>query len=199
MKIAQAEFVLSAAKSAQFPSDGLPQIAFAGRSNVGKSSLLNALLNRKRLARTSNTPGKTRTINYYRVNKTFYFVDLPGYGFARVAKKMQSDWKALIESYLKASIDLRAVMVVLDLRHPLSPLDLELFDWLLRTRLTALAIGTKADKLPSSRRKRQIIDLGAALAPLNVPPPIPFSASKRIGVDSVWKSISPLLFEPSMD
>src|SRR5512142_661190 len=147
MKILSAEFVTSAAGPKQFPIDKRPQVAFAGRSNVGKSSLINALLNRKSLVKTSATPGKTQLINFFVINDSFYFVDLPGYGYARVPQAVTDTWAPMIEGYLKKSPDLRAVVVLLDVRREPDERDIRLLDWLRQYHIPAIYALTKADKL----------------------------------------------------
>src|SRR3954453_21099074 len=147
MKITSAEFVRSAFERAHWLSDGRPEVSFLGRSNVGKSSLINSLLLRKALARTSNTPGRTQSINYFLINNSFYFVDLPGYGYARVSKAMRSDWGKLAEEYLSWSQRLRLCVQLIDARHQPTELDLQLNEWLLFHEKPHLIVATKADKL----------------------------------------------------
>src|SRR5512142_1191621 len=147
MKILSAEFVTSAAGPKQFPIDKRPQVAFAGRSNVGKSSLINALLNRKSLVKTSQTPGKTQLINFFVINDSFYFVDLPGYGYARVPQAVTDAWAPMIEGYLKDSPQLAAVVVLLDSRRDPDQRDLRLLQWLAQYSVPAIIALTKTDKL----------------------------------------------------
>jgi GTP-binding protein len=161
MKILSAEFVISAAVPRQFPPDNKPQIAFAGRSNVGKSSIINSLLHRKKLVKTSVTPGKTQLINFFIINGQFYFVDLPGYGYARVPQAVTDTWAPMIEGYLKNSQDLRAVVVLLDVRREPDERDIRLLDWLRQYDIPAICALTKADKLSrqeSDRTRRNIME-----------------------------------------
>jgi GTP-binding protein len=161
MKILSAEFVISAAVPRQFPSDNKPQIAFAGRSNVGKSSIINSLLHRKKLVKTSATPGKTQLINFFIINGQFYFVDLPGYGYARAPQAVTDTWAPMIEGYLKNSPDLRAVVVLLDVRREPDERDIRLLDRLRQYDIPAICVLTKADKLSrqeSEQARRNVME-----------------------------------------
>lgn len=152
MRKVKARFVVSAMRPEDFPRDRKPEIAFAGRSNVGKSSLLNAMVGRKGLAKTSKTPGKTRTINFFEIDGRFYFVDLPGYGFAKAPRRLKQQWGDLIPQYLKTRADLRMVVHLIDARHPPMPNDYELLDLLGTIRIPVLLVATKSDKLKPSQR-----------------------------------------------
>ena len=184
----KAEFIVSAAGPEAFPSDGLPEIAFLGRSNVGKSSLLNALTGQKGLAFTSNTPGRTQTINFFRIDGAFYFVDLPGYGYARVPVDQVKRWKKLIEHYLLKRENLRLACLVLDSRRGWMDPDRELKTWLEHHRRAYLVVATKTDKLnqsESNRGLRAIRNEGVN--------PLPFSARTGRGVREIWLAISKTL------
>ncbi len=193
MKIKQVEFVTSVADLKRLPKDGLPQIAFAGRSNVGKSSLLNTLCNRKKLALVSSTPGKTRLINFFRVNNNFYFVDLPGYGYAKVSKMMQESWKRLIESYLQSSPALCGVVVLTDIRLPVQPGDAQLIEVLSAQGMPLIVVGTKADKLSKSQLQRQLAENVKALEPFGITRIIPFSSVTGTGKVELLGAIDDLL------
>src|SRR5437899_1063837 len=156
MKIATAEFLVSAVSPAQYPRQPLPEVAFAGRSNVGKSSLINTLVHRKNLVKTSSTPGKTRTINFFVVNQRFLLVDLPGYGYAKVPREIQASWRPMVEAYLRQRTTLRAVVHVVDLRHPPTVQDQQLRDWLLHHDITIVTVATKADQLTRASRAADI-------------------------------------------
>jgi GTP-binding protein len=159
VKIHSAEFVKSATAPAHYPPPRLPEIAFAGRSNVGKSALINCLAQKKGLAKTSNTPGRTRLINFYLVNGAWSFVDLPGYGYARVAEAMRREWRPMVESYLLGRESLRLVLLVLDVRRDPGEHDLNFFDWLRQRGIPVMLVITKADKLSRAAalaRRRQI-------------------------------------------
>lgn len=164
MKINRAEFVISAASPRQFPREGLPEIAFVGRSNVGKSSLLNNLIRRKNLAKVSQTPGKTRLINFYRIDNRCFFVDLPGYGFARVPRAVKEHWSRLLENYLRDRQELIGVVQLVDLRHPPTADDRQMFAWLQSYGIPALVVGTKADKLSRGCRLQQEKQIAEVLA-----------------------------------
>ena len=181
----QTEFIVSSAKPAAFPSDRLPEIAFLGRSNVGKSSLINALAGRKGLAFTSNTPGRTQTINFYRIEGTFYFVDLPGYGYARVPAQVAAEWKNLIEEYLQNRETLKLSCLILDSRHGWKDKDLDLKRWLEYRGRPYLVIATKTDKLNQSEQERGL----RAIRKEGVEP-LPFSALNGRGVREIWQAIA---------
>ena len=187
-----ADFIVSAAKPDQFPSDGLAEIAFLGRSNVGKSSLINSLVGSDRLAHTSNTPGRTRTINFYRVNQedaagrnACYFVDLPGYGYAKVAREQAQEWKKLIEKYLLNRAALRLSLLILDARRGWMPMDLELKQWLETHDRRYLVIATKMDKLNQSEQQRTL-----AAIRKESPEPLVCSAATGRGVREIWQAIA---------
>ncbi len=184
----KAEFIVSSAQPDQFPADRLPEVAFLGRSNVGKSSLINALTGQRRLAFTSNTPGRTQTINFYRVDGAYYFVDLPGYGYARVPPARLLEWKRLIEQYLEKRDTLKVSCLILDARRGWTDKDLDLKQWLEYHGKPYLVIATKTDKLNQSeqdRGLRAIREEGAQ--------PLPFSALTGRGVREIWPAISKTL------
>ena len=188
VRIVVSEFVISSARPEQFPADGLPEVAFLGRSNVGKSSLLNALVGRPGLAFTSSTPGRTQTINFYRIDGKQYFVDLPGYGYARVPRAMVSDWKRLIENYLKTRESLKLCVLILDARRGWMEKDLELRAWLEFHKRRSLVIATKMDKLNRSEQEHGL----RAIRKEGVEP-VPFSAATGRGVREIWQAISTTL------
>lgn len=192
MKIVSAEFLISAVSPEQFPPPYVPEIAFLGKSNVGKSSLINVLLNRKHLVKTSGTPGKTRAINFFLINGRFRFVDLPGYGFAKVSQAERRAWQGLSESYLTAREALRGVVMILDARHPGSPLDTEMKTWLDHLGVPALLVANKADKLGKSQIAKQLKAFAAELSPTTKPiaKPIPCSAKTRLGRDEIWSQLT---------
>jgi len=199
MKIAHAEFVISAAQAAQFPKDRLPQIALCGRSNVGKSSLLNTLLRRKNLARTSNTPGKTRQLNFYLIKpeghviKPFYFVDLPGYGYAQVSQAERESWRGLIENYFKQSSCLAGALSIIDIRHGAVASDMELLHWLISLQMPTTLVATKADKLSNKNRAEKFRQINAGIATLPLQSTLMFSAEDGSGFQELWKQISAML------
>ena len=183
--IIESTFVTSAARPDQFPSDGLPEIAFLGRSNVGKSSLINALTGHKGLAFTSNTPGRTQTINFYRINGSMYFVDLPGYGYARVPRELTDEWRGLIESYLLDRRTLDLSLLILDARRGWMDRDLQLKQWLELHNRRYQVIATKTDKLNQSQQGQVLTRIRQE----NVEP-LPFSAHNGRGVREIWQAIT---------
>ena len=172
------------------PDNQMPEVAFAGKSNVGKSSLINGLLNRKSLARTSQEPGKTQTIKFYNVNKELYFVDLPGYGFAKVSKEVQQKWGAMIENYLKSSKQLKAVMLLIDIRHEPSANDRNMYEWIVYNGYKPVIIATKLDKINRSQKDKHIkmIRQGHNVLPDTVI--LPFSAKTKQGREEILDFIS---------
>jgi GTP-binding protein len=187
-----ADFIVSAATPGQFPSDGLAEIAFLGRSNVGKSSLINALIGSKGLAHTSNTPGRTQTINFYRITSgaatgvgTFYFVDLPGYGYTKLSRQQTQGWKKLIESYLLNRATLQLSLVILDARRGWMPGDLELKHWLEAHHRPYRVVATKMDKLNQSDAQRNMSAIREEVAD-----PLACSAVTGRGVREIWQAIA---------
>src|SRR5919198_4883592 len=186
MKITSAKFVASATAPASFPRDGRPEVAFLGRSNVGKSSLINSLLGVKGLARTSSTPGRTQSINFFLINESFYFVDLPGYGYAKISKEKRRAWGKLIERYLAERKQLVLSILIVDARHEPSPLDLQMKSWLQHYGLPFLVVSTKIDKLSTNERRRYE---QAAKKIFDTELIIPFSSITRDGASQVWDVI----------
>jgi GTP-binding protein len=182
-------FVGSFFKLEQMPKDRKPQIAFAGRSNVGKSSLLNKLVSRKKLAKVSQTPGKTRAINFFDINDAFYMVDLPGYGYAKVSKSEQAGWGKMIEDYLMQCEQLSGLVLLIDCRRETTPEDLELIDWLAQRGLPTMIVITKTDKLTRDKTNQRVAaiekDLGASA--------MPFSTVTGVGKKELAASINELL------
>lgn len=172
--------------SSTLPQHEQPEFAFAGRSNVGKSSLINGLMNRKAFARVSSEPGKTRTINYYHINQAFYFVDLPGYGFAKVSPREKEAWGRMIERYLRTSKALRQVFLLLDIRHEPSAQDRQMAEWIMKAGLTPLVIATKLDKINRSARAKQIRILreGTGLPPETTI--LPYSSLSKEGREEIY-------------
>ncbi len=195
MKNHEAEFVKSVHRLADLPADDLPQIAFAGRSNVGKSSLLNTLLNQKKLAKTSSTPGKTRSLNFYLIDRQFYLVDLPGYGFAKVSREEKKRWKRLIEEYLTNARNLRGAVLIVDSRIGLTELDEMMLGWFSQTGLPFRVVATKIDKLNRGERTRQLRKINRRLEELEVALALPFSSKTKEGKPDVWKTVEAFLAE----
>ncbi len=194
MKITTAEFVLGVASLRQLPRDGVKEVAFLGRSNVGKSSLINKLCSRKALARASADPGKTRELNYYMINKKIYFVDLPGYGYAKVPEQIRSSWGKTIEQYLKGRDQLAMVIQLVDARHEPTELDLMMVGWLDYYAIPFLVALTKADKLPSSKMPRFVQSARDIFTPFqHCRDVIPFSSVTGIGKSEVLHAISSLV------
>ncbi|MEX0686489.1 MAG: ribosome biogenesis GTP-binding protein YihA/YsxC [Balneolales bacterium] len=191
MAITSSKFILSAPTLEHCPPPDLPEVCFAGRSNVGKSSLINAITNKKKLAKTSNVPGKTQQMNYFLIDESWYLVDLPGYGFAKVPKKESERWGNEIRRYLLKRESLRLVVLVLDIRHEPSVLDEDFMLWLAENQIPFATILTKADKLPKSKRAKAVNDLKKLLSEMNIEVPIEMSSTlEKIGADDVTELIS---------
>jgi len=178
------------------PKNLHPEIAFAGKSNVGKSSLINALMNRKSLARTSSQPGKTQTINFYNINSEMYLVDLPGYGYAKVAVQVKEKWGKLIERYLHQSDKLKAVFLLIDIRHEPSGNDKNMYDWIVYHGYNPIIIATKLDKLKRSQIQKHIKQIQNGLDLVPGTQVIPFSSQTKQGRDEIWALIDELFLEP---
>ncbi|MBT8358591.1 MAG: ribosome biogenesis GTP-binding protein YihA/YsxC [Deltaproteobacteria bacterium] len=193
MIIKSAEFVTSAVKPSQYPLAVLPEVAFAGRSNVGKSSLINTLLNRKRLVKTSSTPGRTQLINFFNINEAFFFVDIPGYGYARVPMAVKKKWGPMIETYITTRKTLKGVVLILDIRRIPGPEEMNMIDWLRHHDIPSVSVLTKSDKLSRSKQQKQLIKITNTLS-ANKDHFILFSAKSRQGKEKVWSAVKKLIF-----
>ncbi|MFN2492828.1 MAG: ribosome biogenesis GTP-binding protein YihA/YsxC [Pyrinomonadaceae bacterium] len=199
MKITSADFVKSAFTAADWPRDKLPEVAFMGRSNVGKSSLLNSLLGVRGLARTSSTPGRTQSLNFFLINKRFRFVDLPGFGYARVPKAIQSTWGEMVSSYLAKRSQLVLSIHIVDSRHEPTKLDLQLQEWLEHSAKPRLIVATKSDKLSNNELKESV---GCIKRVFTADRMVSFSAKTGRGRDEVWRAIESALADfnhPDLD
>ena len=199
MVIKSAELETVCGITSRLPAGRLPEVAFAGKSNVGKSSLINGLLNRKALARTSSQPGKTQTINFYNINKELYFVDLPGYGFAKVSKAEQEKWGPMIERYLHSSDQLRAVFLLVDIRHEPGQNDVTMYDWICRQGYDPVIIATKLDKIKRSQVQKQLKLLRQGLKVKPGTLILPFSAVTKQGREEIWDTIASICFPKEAD
>lgn len=188
MKIHKAELVISAVDKSQYPKDDLPEIALAGRSNVGKSSFINKMIGRKNLVHTSSKPGKTRTLNFYRINDRFYFVDVPGYGYAKVSKKEREKWGRMMEDYFETRKNLRAVVLIIDSRHLPTNDDLQMYEYATYLNIPLIIIATKVDKLSKNKWNKNVNDLKKVFHAPEVPI-IPFSAVTGMNKDKVWSEL----------
>ena len=190
MRITAAEFVTSAVTPAQYPADVGPEVAFVGRSNVGKSSLINTLLNRRGLAKTSSTPGKTRTINFFRINGKFGFVDLPGYGFAQVSRAERATWGPMVAQFFQTRQELRGVVQLIDVRHPPTAEDQRTRGWLLQWQRPLLVVATKVDKIGRPQRSSHLKQITEGLNLDAESPAMLFSAHTGEGKEKIWEWIS---------
>jgi GTP-binding protein len=197
MIVKSAEFITSAVRPDQYPPPAGPEIAFAGRSNVGKSSLINCLVNRKRLVKTSSTPGRTQLINFFSINAAFNLVDLPGYGYARVPEKIRRQWGPMVERYLSSRRTLKGVVLLMDIRRTPGEEEGNLLDWLEEHQIPCLPVLTKADKLSNTKQRRQVQAIGDHLR-IDPAALILFSAKTRLGKEKVWAAIEELVL-PSAD
>jgi len=194
LNINNARFELTAVKPSQYPANNIPEMAFVGRSNVGKSSVINTLLNRKNLARVGSAPGKTRVINFYNIDDKAYFVDLPGYGYANVSKSDKSVWGKMIETYLHSRKYLELILMLVDIRHTPTDNDVLMYEWIRSYNLLHLIIAAKSDKIPRGRVNSRISDIRLTLSCTDEIPVIPFSSITKQGRDEIWEQINKIIF-----
>ncbi len=185
MKIKSVNLETVCGVTSKIPQNKMIEIAFAGRSNVGKSSLINALMNRKNYAKTSSQPGKTQTINFYNINEEFYLVDLPGYGFAKASPELKKKWGRMIEGYLKNSSVLRLVFLLVDIRHKPNENDIQMYNWCMSYGFNPIIIATKEDKIKRTEKKKKIEDIKQTLQVLEGTPVIPFSSVTKNGKEDI--------------
>ncbi|MEW6622587.1 MAG: ribosome biogenesis GTP-binding protein YihA/YsxC [Bacillota bacterium] len=189
MKVTKAIYLCSAVKNEQYPAQGLPEIAFVGRSNVGKSSLINTLVNRKGLVKTSSKPGKTRTINFFEINDALNLVDLPGYGYAAVSHQIQALWASFVGEYLNKREELKGVIHLIDIRHEPTTLDVQMYEWLNKNGVPSLLVATKADKISKGQRSKHVKAIKTKLDVDSQRQVIAFSAITREGKMEIWSWI----------
>lgn len=189
MKVHNVELVISAVRPAQYPEDGLPEFALAGRSNVGKSSFINKMIGRKSMARISSKPGKTQTLNFYKIEDQLFFVDVPGYGYAKVSKSSREAWSKMIEEYITSRDLLKAVVQIVDLRHPPSDEDCMMYDFLKFYNIPCIVIATKADKIPKGKWEKHKKMVRDELDMEAHDTMIVFSSETGLGFDAAWKEI----------
>lgn len=189
MIVKNPKFEISAVKPAQYPQNELPQIVLVGKSNVGKSSFINSMLNRKKLARTSSEPGKTRQINFYNIDEKFYFVDLPGYGYSKMSKEEQARVGSFIEEYLSKSDKIALIVFLIDIRHEPSQNDRLMYNYIINTNSPCLVIANKADKIAVTKVDNTVQDLQNSLNPLKDLTVMPFSSERKIYSEDVWNFI----------
>ena len=180
---------MSAVNKSQYPAEGIPEIALARSSNVGKSSIINTLLNRRNFARTSQTPGKTRTINFYLINNEFYFVDLPGYGYAKIAKSEKEKWGGIMERYLESRQELCSIFLLVDIRHEPTADDKLMYEWIKHFGYNCVVIATKADKISRGQYQKHISIIRKKLQMESSEKVIPVSSLKKTGVEELWEEI----------
>ncbi|WP_203339756.1 ribosome biogenesis GTP-binding protein YihA/YsxC [Planococcus beijingensis] len=189
MKVNHVELVISAVRPDQYPEDGLPEFALAGRSNVGKSSFINKMIGRKSMARISSKPGKTQTLNFYKIEEKLFYVDVPGYGYAKVSKSEREAWGKMIERYITDREPLRAVIQIVDLRHPPSRDDIAMYDFMKHYDIPCIIIATKADKIPKGKWDKHKKIVRTTLDMDKTDPLIIFSSETGLGKDEAWKEI----------
>lgn|SRR5690625_1343092 len=189
MKVTKAEIEISAVSKAQYPTTNLPEIALAGRSNVGKSSFINRIIGRKNLVRTSSKPGKTRTLNFYTINDLFYFVDVPGYGYAKVSKKEREKWGRMMEEYFETREQLHAVVLVVDIRHRPTKEDMQMVEYITYLQIPLIIIATKLDKITKAKRTQHINQIKQAFSLDSTIPILPFSSETGENKEIIWKEI----------
>ena len=193
MKVTKAEIIISAVSQKQYPEERIPEFALAGRSNVGKSSFINKMIQRKNLARTSSKPGKTQTLNFYRINDVFHFVDVPGYGYAKVSKKEREKWGHMLEEYFTKREQLQAALLVTDIRHAPTKDDCSMYDFLQHYDLPILVIGTKLDKIPKNKRDAHFKRTRETLGMRKEDILLPFSSETGEGKEAAWSALEKYL------
>jgi GTP-binding protein len=193
MKIIKSDLHAIAVGPSQYPKDELPEIAFAGRSNVGKSSFINSMINRANLARTSGKPGKTRTINFYIINESFRFVDLPGYGYAQVSKSEREKWGHIIDQYLTERENLREIILIVDIRHEPSEQDLMMYNWIKSFGYKGLVIATKADKISKARWQKHVNIIKKKLDIEDTSLILPYSSDNKVNKEKAWQVLEGIL------
>lgn len=193
MKINKAEIFTSAVNKSHYPKSRLPEIALAGRSNVGKSSFINRMIQRKGLVRTSAKPGKTQTLNFYEINEAFYFVDVPGYGYAKVSKSERDKWGFMMEEYFQSREELTVVVLITDIRHKPTKDDIQMYHYLKHYELPVLVIATKADKIPKGKQAKHVKQIKASLSIDPNDSVVPFSAETGQGKDAAWGKLKGFL------
>ncbi len=193
MVIKSAELETVCGITSKLPDNPYPEFAFVGKSNVGKSSLINALMNRKSLARTSSQPGKTQTINFYKINRAWYFVDLPGYGYAKVSKEVKAKWGAMVDRYLRKSRQLKAIFLLIDIRHEPSANDKEMYGWILERGYHPVIIATKSDKLSRGQLQKHVNMIKKELQMKPETVIFPFSALNKAGREEIWQYLDSLI------
>lgn len=189
MNVTDAQLVISAVSKKQYPNEPLPEIALAGRSNVGKSSFINRMIQRKSLARTSSKPGKTQTLNFYKINNELFFVDVPGYGYAKVSKSEREKWGRMMEEYFTQRETLRATVLLIDMRHPPTEDDMIMYDFLKHYEIPVIVVCTKLDKVNRSKRQKHLKIIKEDLDLHPDDPIIPFSSETGEGKDEAWKAL----------
>ena len=186
MLVKNPKFEISAVKPSQYPKNNLPEVVLVGKSNVGKSSFINTMINRKALARTSSEPGKTRQINFYNIDNLFYFVDLPGYGYSKMSKSEQAQVGNFIEHYLQYREQISLVIFLVDIRHVPTANDKLMYDYIIRSGLPCLILTNKADKIAITKVNQSVLDIQSVLNPLKDMPILPFSSERKIYMEDVW-------------
>lgn len=194
MIIRKAEFIISAVKPDQYPDAGKPDLAVSGRSNVGKSSLINKFLNRRNLARVARTPGKTQTINFFNINDEWYLVDLPGYGYAKVSHQMKVQWGKMMETYFRVRHNLKGVIQLIDIRHPPTEDDRTMVNMLRQTGIPVLLVATKADKISRGQRQKYLKNIAEVLQLEDWKVILPFSAENGTGLDELHEAVEIILW-----
>lgn len=193
MMVKNAKFEITAVRPEQYPVGGMPEIAFVGRSNAGKSSALNALINRKSLARVGGEPGKTREINFYNIDGVLYFVDLPGYGYAGVSKEKKSTWSTVVETYLNSRQQLKLIIMMVDIRHLPSKDDIIMYKWLFENKMPHIVIASKSDKISKAQIKPRLQEIRTALGMGNNITLLPLSSESKQGIPEVWSKIEEMI------